>query len=107
MGKIPEDVMIEIIVRALQTARMREYVKCFDRLMPELGDVIRVRKYCTAKSAKLRTFTASDFELEARKWMQENGAVYMISSLRRKLRRWAREGHVVKYVKPGVYEVLP
>ncbi len=104
---IPDEVMVEIINRALDRARRREYVICFQSMAGVFGDAKKTKEFCSKKADRVSVFTAEDFEVEARKWIQERRAwAYKVSSLRRKLRRWAREGVVVEYVKAGVYRVI-
>ncbi len=105
--KIPDDVMVEIISRALDRARRREYVICFQHMADVFGDARKTKEFCSRKADRVDVFTAEDFEVEARKWIQERRAwAYKVSSMRRKLRRWAKERNVVEYVKAGVYRVV-
>ncbi len=104
---IPEEVMITIINRALKRARRRKYIMCFNKVAEVYGNAQKARQYCKQIADNYPYFTAADFEVEARKWIQENKAwAYKISSLRRKLRQWARRQYIVKYYKPGVYELI-
>ncbi len=104
--RIPDEVMVEVIRRALRRARRREYVICFQQVVPVVGDALRAKDICSRKADRVSVFTAEDFEVEARKWIQERKAwAYKVSSMRRKLRRWAKEGVVVEYVKAGMYRI--
>ena len=104
---IPEEVMIMIIERALKRARKRKYILCFDRAAEVYGNAEKAREYCKQIADNYPYFTAVDFEVEARKWIeQERAYAYKITSLRRKLRQWARRQYIVKYHKPGVYELI-
>lgn len=99
--------MIAIIKRALRRSRRRKYIICFQRTAEVIADAQRTREYCKRVADNYPIFTAEDFEVEARKWIQRNEAwAYKVSSLRRKLRHWAKRGYIVRYVKPGVYEVI-
>ena len=105
---IPEEVMIYIIKQALKRSRRRKYILCFNRAAEVYGDAYKAKQYCKQIADNYPYFTAADFEVEARKYIErEKAYVYKITSLRRKLRQWARRQYIVKYYKPGVYEVLP
>jgi len=104
---IPEEVMIYIIKQALRRSRRRKYIICFQRAAGVYNDAHKARQYCKQISDNYPYFHAADFEIEARKYIErEKAYAYKITSLRRKLRQWARRQYIVKYYKPGIYEVL-
>ena len=99
--------MVMIIKRALKRARKRKYIICFNQVAETLGSAQKAREYCKRIADNWQYFTAVDFEVEARKYIErEKAYAYKITSLRRKLRQWARKGYIVRYHKPGVYELL-
>ena len=88
--KVPIELMVELCRRALDRARRRTYMQCWYRVVKSSPS--QAKEICAEVARKVTHFHKEDFEVEARKYIQEKKAWSLrLTTLVRKLRALASD----------------
>jgi len=88
--KVPIELMAELCRRALDRSRRRHYMMCWEKVVKLSPD--QAKEVCSEYARKIPFFHKEDFEVEARKYIQEKRAWRLrLPTLLRKLRALASD----------------